>query len=74
MSELGWFLGMEWPIKLVGTKVENWKDYSVLSCSSKKVKVYEGAFAFFDPFSTESPNENMGIDVKWCRCLQPCQC
>jgi hypothetical protein len=26
MSELGWFLGMEWPIVFVGTKVDNWKD------------------------------------------------
>ena len=65
ISEWGWFLGMEWPFVLVGTKVDNWKDCKVLNCSRKKVKVYEGAYAFFDPLSSESPNfkENMEIDV-----------
>ncbi len=56
---------MEWPFVLVGAKVDNWKDCKVLNCSRKKVEVYEGAYAFFDPLSTESPNfkENMEIDV-----------
>ena len=52
LCDWGWFLGVEWPFVLVGTKVENWKDCKVLNISRKKIRVYEGQYAFL-PTSTE---------------------
>ena len=63
ITEWGWFMGMEWPFVLVATKVENWSDVKIINVSRKKVRVYEGKYAMFDPQSTRAPNfVNFEID------------
>ena len=48
----GWFVGMQWPMVLV-VSAEDWK---VRSVSRKKVRVYEGSYARFDP--------TLGVEVQ----------
>ena len=58
LTEWGWFLGIQWPFVLVGTKVDNWKDCKIINVSRKKVKVYELAYAFFDLKISNTPDIN----------------
>jgi hypothetical protein len=56
----GWFMGVQWPAALVRRKA----DMKILSVSTKKIRVYEAQYAFFDPASTESPEvQHLEIDV-----------
>jgi hypothetical protein len=61
----GWFLGMQWPFVLCGTRVDNWKDCKVYNVSRKKVRVYESKYANFDPSSDNAPTfKNSEINVE----------
>ena len=45
LVEWGWFVGIQWPMVLV-VSVD---DFKVRSVSRQKIRVYEGAYAKFDP-------------------------
>jgi hypothetical protein len=61
----GWFLGVQWPFVLCGTRVDNWKDCKVYNVSRKKVRVYETKYANFDPSADNAPTfKNSEINVE----------
>ena len=45
LVEWGWFVGIQWPMVLVVSV----NDFKVRSVSRQKIRVYEGAYAKFDP-------------------------
>ena len=45
LVEWGWFVGVQWPMVLVVSV----NDFKVRSVSRQKIRIYEGAYAKFDP-------------------------
>jgi hypothetical protein len=54
MTEWGWFAGLQGQMVVVIRK----EDLKCINVSKKKIKVYEGSYAYFDPTTMKVPNGN----------------
>ena len=54
MTEWGWFAGLQGQMVVVIRK----EDFKCINVSKKKIKVYEGSYAYFDPTTMKVPNGN----------------